>query len=276
MSAISVDTVENPSCASIQTSGGASGSDSDRTVVLNIDADGDGVYTQVSWPYAFSTPSFAQRINPYRISAYWDYASGQRIVNEYWIYVGNVSSISINNAQQFTTVQDVTLNVTPPPGTATMQVSNDAGFGESQSFPASSSLAWKLSTPVDAKISKNVYCRFFDRDGGLISTLSDDIILDAFVPVVSKATVAATTGTLNVKLSNSKRAKKFKVNVTATDNLSGLSMLQIGSSASAAKAKTVVFAKTMKVSTLPSTRIYVRVQDLAGNWSSWRSVKVPK
>lgn len=274
--AIVVDTVANPSCASIQSSGGASGNDDDRSRTIYVDAEGDGTYSPVAWPHSFTTPSLAQRIEPYRISAYWEYSSGQRVVNEYWIYVGNVSSISINNSQQFTTLQDVSLSISPPAGTASMQVSNDAGFGESQSFPAQGTVAWKLSTPIDAKISKNVYCRFFDRDGGLIGTLSDDIILDAFLPTVSKASATATTAAAKVKLTSSKKAKKFKLTISATDNLSGLNLVQISSLASESKANTIAFSKTVNVSALPSSKIYVRVQDLAGNWSQWKSIKAPK
>lgn len=276
LAAMSVDTVENPSCAAIQSSGGASGNDNNRTLTLQVDAEGDGTYAPVTWPYSFTTPSFQQRVEPYRISAYWEYSYGLRIVNEYWIYVGNVSSISINNSQQFTTIQDVNLSITPPPGSATMQVSNDAGFGDAQSFAAQSNVTWKLSSPIDAKISKNVYCRFFDRDGALISTLSDDIILDAFLPTVSKATAVVTTGTTQVKLSSSKKAKKFKLSVSASDNLSGLSSMQVATVAQDTKAKTLPFVKTLKITALPSTKIYLRVQDLAGNWSSWKSIKSPK
>ena len=272
---INVNLNESPNCEAIQAQGGAGGTQVGSGQVF-IDANGDGSYELLNPVSQFSTPTLGERVAPYRISAYWEYAPGQRIVNEYWIYVGNVSGISINQGAQFSTDQNVRLNITPMPGTETMQISNDAGFSEALNFPALNTVDWKLSQGIDIKVSKTVYCRFFNRDGGLLGTLSDDIILDAYAPTLTKTSVAKSSGADSLVLSKSKLAKKYKLTLSASDAVSGLSNLQISTQANEITAKTIVFKKTLKVSAIPSKKIYIRIQDLAGNWSKWRSITVPK
>jgi hypothetical protein len=262
-------------CQTISSSGEATGSEV-TTSVIRVDNNGDGVYETLQWPAQFSTPILAERIEPYRISAYWEYAPGERIVNEYWLYVGNVSGVSVNDAAEFTTSPSVTLKIKPMPGSATMQISNDAGFGKSQTFSAQSTLSWVLPEPIDAKVSKNVYVRFFDRDGGLIGTLSDDIILDSFAPQVSKAAAVSTKLQSLLQLSKSKLAKKFRVSISAVDTISGVKSLQLSTFPSPVKAQTALFNRSVNVTAVPQTKIYLRVQDFAGNWSSWKTVFLPK
>lgn len=262
-------------CQSISSSGEATGSEV-TTSVVRVDNNGDGVYEIVPWPAQFSTPVLPERIEPYRISAYWEYAPGERVVNEYWLYVGNISGVSVNDGAEFTASPSVTLKIKPIPGSATMQISNDAGFGKNQSFSAQPSLSWVLPEPIDAKVSKNVYVRFLDRDGGLLGTLSDDIVLDSFAPKVSKASAVSTKSQSLMKLSTSKLAKKFKVSISALDTISGVKTLQISAFPSPAKAQTAIFAKSINVTAVPKAKIYLRVQDFAGNWSSWKTIVIPK
>lgn len=273
LSPITVDRTSYPSCQAIESSKEAAGADRDNTVVLQVDSDGDGTYQAVSSPWSFSTPALSQRIEPYRISAYWEAAPGQRIVNEYWIYVGNSSSMSINSAALMTSFQDVTLNISPPPGTATMQVSNDAGFTSPQSFSAGTSISWQLTPPDLSRVSKVVYCRFFDRDGKMISSLSDDIILDGFAPQISKIKLLASKGSPRFSLSKSKKAKTYTLRVSADDAISGVRFMEIADSASPVASTSRNFSTSVKLKTIPGKKVFVRLQDGAGNWTVWRSIK---
>lgn len=267
-------------CALISSSQEASGG-TQRAAIIHADTNGDGTYetdlslSETGWN--FQLPVLAARNDPYRISAWWEPVSGVKVVNEYWVYVGNGGSVSINAGSLFTSSQQVKLNLSLLPGTASIQVSNDAGFGDgAQNVGRLSELDWQLSAPIDAKISKVVYVRFFNQDGGLVGTLSDDIILDSFAPLISKATVTKSSGQTSLVFSKSKKAKKVQLNVSAIDNISGLSKIQISIKKTLDFNSAIAFQAKTKITALPGATIFVRVQDAVGNWTAWKAVKTPK
>lgn len=268
------------SCALISSSQEASGG-TQRAAIIHADTNGDGTYeTDLSLSesgWNFQLPALASRNDPYRISAWWEPVSGVKVVNEYWVYVGNGGSVSINAGSMFTSSQQVRLGLSLLPGTASMQVSNDAGFGDgAQKIGRVSELDWLLSAPIDAKISKVVYVRYFNQDGGLIGTLSDDIILDSYAPLISKTNVTKSSGKTTLVFSKAKKAKKMQLNVTAIDNISGLSKIQISAKKTSDYNSAIDFQPKTKITALPGATIYVRVQDAVGNWTTWKSVKTPK
>ena len=267
-------------CALISSTQEASGG-TQRAAIIHADTNGDGTYeTDLSLSesgWNFQLPVLASRNDPYRISAWWEPISGVKVVNEYWVYVGNGGSVSINAGSMFTSSQQVRLGLSLLPGTASIQVSNDAGFGDgAQTIGRVSELDWQLSEPIDAKISKVVYVRFFNQDGGLIGTLSDDIILDSFAPLISKTTVTKSSGKTSLVFSKSKKAKKIQLNVSAIDNISGLSKIQISTKKSLDYNSAIDFQPKTKITALPGAKIYVRVKDAVGNWTAWKSVNIPK
>ena len=263
-------------CDQISSTNEASGQDADPVGTLFVDDNGDGVFVELPSNAEFLTPALDPRVEPYRITAYWEYAPGLRVVNEYWIYVGNLSSVSINSGDIATSNQEVVLNLTPIPGTNRIQVANDGGFQSLQEFSSRSSLNWRLGEALDAKSSRSVYVRFIDRDGQVLGTLSDDIVLDGTPPSLTQALATKSSGKALVVLSNSKVAKKFSIKLSALDAITSVTEMQISATKDEARASSLDFSKSVVVRALPKKPVFVRVKDAVGNWSNWRAVRLPK
>jgi len=192
--------------------------------------------------------------------------------------------VTINSAAEFTNKKSVVLSVTGAAGSVSAIVSNDGGFGASETFTlvdGSAEINWTLISSRDERLPKQVYVKFVSRFGTQSSNYQDDIILDTTAPVLSDATaVAATAPAAAVSVASVRAAKKngARITVRATDANSGIGLVEMRSGASK-KATSVKYAnpkaksQTLTVNTKAKT-LQVRVIDRAGNPSPWRTIKV--
>jgi hypothetical protein len=192
--------------------------------------------------------------------------------------------MTINNAAEFTNKKDVVLSVTGTAGSVTAIVSNDGGFGKSESFDlvdGSAEIKWTLVASRDERLPKQVYVKFVSRFGTQSSNYQDDIILDTTAPVFTGATAssaAAPAAAVSVQSARTAKKNGAKILVRATDKNSGVGTIEVRSSAKK-KATTIVYAKPKAASqwvTVKTTakKLQVRVLDRAGNASPWRTVTV--
>ncbi len=189
------------------------------------------------------------------------------------------SGVTINDGAIFTNTPQVTVSVTFPQvagflRTDSVQVSNDGGFGQAQRLPLSPfgyRLPWTLQTSGFERLPKTVYVRLCAGSGasyGCILTMHDDIILDQTPPVIERATA---TGPVP-RAGAIAKAGNVKLRVAASDATSGVAAVQAGSRKSAA-IPPVPYLPVLTVAAAKKI-VYVRVFDLAGNVSNWRTVKV--
>lgn len=170
--------------------------------------------------------------------------------------------MSINNGAQFTNDPRVLLTPAWPAFALTISTSNDGGFAGAETVPVDTTIPWTLSSSGPERLPKTVYARF----DGSTQTFQDDIILDQTPPVVTKATVVPSTLAATRQLQT--RATQATIRLVADDGVSGVSNAQFAVDR-AAPSPARRFAPTM---TATGTPRYVRVQDGAGNWSSWRTI----
>ena len=192
--------------------------------------------------------------------------------------------VTINSAAEFTNKKTVVLSVTGASGSVSAIVSNDGGFGSSETFTlvdGSAEINWTLVSSRDERLPKQVYVKFVSRFGTQSSNYQDDIILDTTAPVLSDAVAVATTAPASAVSVASIRAKKkngARIVVKATDANSGIGSVEMRSGASK-KATSVKYAnpkaksQTLTVNTKAKT-LQVRVIDRAGNPSPWKTVRV--
>jgi hypothetical protein len=91
-------------------------------------------------------------------------------------------SVSINDGALYTNQVTVTLSIGARPGTARMQISNDAGFANAPVQPYRSRTAWQITKYGDYVIPRLVYVRYLDGGNRVLDTKQDDIILDLNPP----------------------------------------------------------------------------------------------
>lgn len=194
--------------------------------------------------------------------------------------------ITINNAAEFTNSRKVTVTATGPTGSTQVIISNDGGFGSSETFDLSEGTAdiqWTLVASRDERLPKTVYARFVQRFGTQSSTNTDDIILDTTAPSMTGTTATATapaSGAVTVAGARAEAAKRGGVRMTvrASDKNSGIGKVQVKTSASGritdiATSSPKATSRTVRVNTTKK-RLWVRVVDRAGNPSKWVTVTV--
>ena len=193
--------------------------------------------------------------------------------------------ISVNNAAEFTNKKSVTIYATGPSGSTQVIISNDGGFGSSQTFSLTDSYAeipWTLVASRDERLPKTVYARFVQRFGTQSSTNTDDIILDTTAPTMTSASGAATsTSSENVTVQGVRIAAAkgaVKITVKAKDTNSGIGTVQVkgssgGSPVDVTTGSPKATSRTIKVNTTKK-KLWVRVVDRAGNTSKWVTVTV--
>jgi hypothetical protein len=194
--------------------------------------------------------------------------------------------ITINNAAEFTNSRKVTVTATGPTGSTQVIISNDGGFGSSETFDLSEGTAdiqWTLVASRDERLPKTVYARFVQRFGTQSSTNTDDIILDTTAPSMTGTTATATapaSGAVTVAGARAEAAKRGGVRMTvrASDKNSGIGKVQVKTSASGritdiATSSPKAASRTVRVNTTKK-RLWVRVVDRAGNPSKWVTVTV--
>ena len=190
--------------------------------------------------------------------------------------------VTINDGAEFTNSKNVTVSVVAPAGSAKVILSNDGGFGSSQTFDlvdASTDIAWKLVASRDERLPKTVYVKWVSRFGNETTAVGDDIILDTTIPVLSNVSAAANTAPASaVTVAAVKKSTGAKIVVKAKDANSGVGKIEIKSSKKG-KTTTVIYNKptaasqTVSVKTTSKT-LYVRVLDRAANASPWKTVTV--
>ncbi len=185
--------------------------------------------------------------------------------------------VSINDAAQFTNDPNVLLWPVWPAGATAMRVSNDGGFRRAQTLSLGETVAWALDSSGEERLPKTVYVRFSGSGIDETRTYQDDIILDQTAPKIVSATAMAAgarASEMRAGMATRKktRARTVRVRIKSTDALSGVGKMQVTDS----KQKPGAVRAYAVSATLRTTKkaIFVRVQDRAGNWSTWRSVRV--
>ncbi len=238
-----------------------------QTARVDLNGDGDFESMRVGPGIQLITPPLAKRDEPYLITAIWIAPNGNRIINQMALYVGTTSSVTINGGAEYTNDANVTIVLTPEPGARYVHVSNDGGFSGGEIFDVGREIPWRLSSGVSGLLTKVVYVRFLEANGRVMSTLTDDIVLDTVPPVVTSATVAPATVDGGVS-----RSKRVTVAIDARDNRSGVARVQVSSTRSARGATSAKFRARVQVARPDGGAKFVRVRDGAGNWSTWRAV----
>jgi hypothetical protein len=182
--------------------------------------------------------------------------------------------ISINAGAQYTNTREVSLKVVWPAYYRDgMIVDNDGGFGNFQTRELSPTVSWTLAGSGDEKLPKTVYARFVRDEYSTTTysdqTFTDDIVLDLTAPVIQTAvTSQRSNGARRVAA-----AKKQKVKIRANDKVSGVAQVQFAKS----KAKPLALMALDRGSfTFKKAPRFVRVIDLAGNYSAWKKITVRK
>jgi hypothetical protein len=194
---------------------------------------------------------------------------------------------SINDGSSFTNNSLVSIHVVWPANAKQVRISNDGGFATSrtQVFDLSNVVSWTLDTSVPGVFTKNVYAKFIGEGVDTV-VYSDDIIFDNAAPVISSATATSSSGRADATLMSNRGAgsnvltakvsyKVVAVKISARDSLSGVSKIEISSKLNKSGGKVLTYKSSSKLR-IPASRtiVYLRVQDKAGNWSPWRTVKV--
>jgi hypothetical protein len=177
--------------------------------------------------------------------------------------------MTINDGAQYTNDPNVTLSVLAPPGASWLRVSNDGGFRAAKTFAVSNTIRWHLAESGPERLPKTVYLRF----GNDAQTFADDIILDQTMPTVSSATVDASRTATKAAVAQAAAAETptYRVRIRAKDATSGVAKVQFAHN----KQHPSSLRKFARTTRYKATRApkYLRVQDRAGNFSRWRSVR---
>ena len=114
------------------------------------------------------------------------------------------------------------------------------------------------------------------------TSYSDDIVLDTTPPSLNNPTagyakgggpiVGSSTAPNSVEAAGS--LKTVKVSAKATDKVSGVKQIEISTTRGSENSATLAFKQSVTIRTTANPGdLWVRVQDGAGNWSSWKQAK---
>ncbi|MFZ9697629.1 MAG: hypothetical protein ACO3C5_08355, partial [Ilumatobacteraceae bacterium] len=204
--------------------------------------------------------------------------------------------VSINDGEEFTSSQKVTVTVVGPSTAVKAILSNDGGFKTSETFDLVNNAAeipWQLQSSKQGTFTKIVYVKYVSRFGSQSTPYTDDIILDTTKPVMTTATATATTPTGSAvqvaRVSVMAKTKKnggVRLSLRGTDTVSGIGTIEVRTSARKPAAKVKVSRIKGKADGKPrvasqvvslkttAKRLQVRVLDRAGNASAWRTIVV--
>lgn len=154
------------------------------------------------------------------------------------------------------------------------QVSNDGGFPKSSStsswMPVNSVSPtysnWQLESLPNTVLSRIVYIHFKDGNGQTAGPYQDDIILDTTPPQISQVQVLTSTYS-----GISSQDLQATIQVTAGDDVSGVGKVQVSNQAgfsSYSEFAAVGSMTDIPWQLQPSGKVYVRVVDRAGNYST--------
>ena len=177
----------------------------------------------------------------------------------------------------------VTIEPVWPLGTKSILVSNNDGFQtDVGSFAPAASIPWTLEQTGDDRLPKTVYLRFLGVGMDDIN-FTPNIILDETVPTIQSATLTGGSASDIASASRASAAHTFKLRLAASDKLVGLCADATGTSRSAKRATVTHLASCKRRGILKLKRTlrvrarvapkYVRVQNSAGSWSRWLTIK---
>ena len=189
--------------------------------------------------------------------------------------------MSINSGEIFTNTRSVKLDLVWPEFATGALISNDGGFlaSKTSTIQLAASVDWTLESSGSERLPKTVYVRFVKSTGNT-TTFTDDIILDMTPPALTSATAVAsstTAGSVSVLPVGAKSKSGIKLLVKASDANSGIGWIEVRTSSKSAATKIRYVKPKNKSQTFnlktTSKSIQVRVLDLAGNTSKWKTVK---
>jgi uncharacterized protein YdaL len=172
--------------------------------------------------------------------------------------------VAINNGAEFSTSRDVPVTLGWPDGSEEAFISADSSFSNAERVALQQDLAWRLG---DAPGRQTLYVRF--RGPGVDQVITDDIVFDPQRPTVKRVKAQAMRVT-------TKKVRSYRITTRATDPLSGVRALRVNTKKSVKGAVTSPYRKQTRVHLKPGKRVYVQVQDGAGNWSAWTRVTIVK
>ena len=174
--------------------------------------------------------------------------------------------VSIDGGAQYTNDPNVKLDLVWPGMTATARISNDGGFRAAKNLAVAPMVRWVLDSSGAERLPKTVYVRFTGT-GSDTQTFQDDIILDETPPVIASAGIASLASA-----SSTPKLRSYRIKVRASDKTSGVANAQFATDKLKKKlsqaqkySATVIFNATSKP-------LWVRVQDKAGNFSTWKKL----
>jgi len=192
-----------------------------------------------------------------------------------------IPGVTVDDGAEYTNELIVTVSlINVPDGTVAVAIGNDGDPTKATQISLDGVVLdgdrylvpWRLQpTTLDGKLAKTVYVWFLGSDYEAIP-YQDGIILDTTAPALTSAVVAKTTGTGPV-LGTGANAT-YGVTLKASDFGSGLAYVQVVTSKTATTNWVGYNAKT-KWRGKKGITVYVRVKDVAGNVSSWKTVKLP-
>jgi hypothetical protein len=177
--------------------------------------------------------------------------------------------MTINGEAQYTNDAHVGLSVIAPSWASTMKISNDGGFLASREQGIAARVPWTLRSSGLERLPKTVYVRF----GSSTQTYTDDIILDQTKPTVTAASFAGSGATTraSAQTAASKR-RTYRMRISARDATSGVAKVQFAERSKRHPSAPRKFTRMSRYKGIRAPK-YVRVQDRAGNYSSWRSIR---
>ena len=188
--------------------------------------------------------------------------------------------ISINDGAVYTNSKAVALFLVWPAFATEARVSNDGGFSGSKTQVRSlaTTAPWDLDDSVVGQFTKNVYVRFSGTGIDTTKTYSDDIILDTTSPQIDEAKPSISNGNGALALRSAPKGKRvvFLIRLKATDDKSGVAKVQVSLNKNSKSSLTAAYTTRLKVALAKPKPLWLRVQDGAGNYSSWRKISVPR
>jgi hypothetical protein len=174
--------------------------------------------------------------------------------------------ILINLGHSVTGTPDIPIKFSfVPPNPMRVQVSNDPSFSDAVEFSPAPVIPWRLDTSEPSEALKRVYVRVVDR-GRIIDDAQAEITLDMVPPEVLSASMRAG----GRKGGGRPREKAgLRVRLRARDATSQVAQLQFARIRRQPK-PLQPFAGRVAVRRPPR---FVRVVDLAGNYSEWAKVR---
>jgi hypothetical protein len=182
------------------------------------------------------------------------------------------TGISLNDGAQFTNTPNVAVRVVWPPFATDVRLSNDGGFASLVSSHVIPTLPWTLDSSGPERLPKTIYVRFSGLGIDTTKTFTDDIILDETPPSVSASASVSVVAASSRKTQSISKLPLVAMRIRATDELSGVARMEITPKKDRpGPARPYRMRVTLRTT---AHRIYVRAQDRAGNWSSWRRIAV--